>query len=364
MNIPLKLGEAKFTVMHQLRALRTWLSDRQPQPARKWSVEESQVVEAAQQLNLLHLLTPQLGVDDGFKYKGMPFAIFRPIARCVFRVQADAFQALAASLCRVQPDFIVLKGLFFLSSLYKDLLYIMNDVDIVIRIENIKTVREVMSSNGYSQNVVSDAGQLHLVPQDAIDEFESKHYELFPYTRVIEVPDLDPYSEFIRDLWPGHPFVIEDNKIFVAVEFDIHHNLSHGIDVLDIWTNPQSFTVGSTNAIAPNSELLAWFLAARFYHEVMTLGKTSAKLLSDLVVLVGSRQIDFERVMAASDQYTLHPSLFYVFRFLKDFVGCPIPDDVVSRLRAKTQASHIPYHDWGDFLPKLLGETALYDIYM
>jgi hypothetical protein len=112
----------------------------------------------------------------------------------------------------------------------------------------------------------------------------------------------------------------------------------------------------------PAAEVLAWFLAARFYHEVMVLSERKAKLLGDLLKVIESRRIDWSIVRAAAETYSLAPGMFYVMRFLREVIDIDISKDIIAGFGDGGAREQRSYHDWGDFLPKLLDIRVVIDL--
>jgi hypothetical protein len=173
------------------------------------------------------------------------------------------------------------------------------------------------------------------------------------------VNDSQKYINYLKDFEIRHPFIIDNEKLFIAVELDVHHNLSKGIDQEDVWFTPTTHQIDSVSTLGLNPSTLAWFIPARFYHEVMILGAMKTRPLIDLSLLISKEEINWKHVALISEKYSLSASLFYVFSFLSDYGKVRIPNSFMLELsqQIKVQPN---YHDFGDFLLKLLRKQILF----
>lgn len=256
-----------------------------------------------------------------------------------------------------------LKGIYFLNELYGvGQRYICNDIDFLIKESQVEATKNVLGTLGFSQQFVSHDGVVLPVESELIEQFEGQHYELFPFTRMIPIDEREVTPKTLEFLGLKHPFVVEEGKVFFAVELDAHHNLSTGLEEADIAPRIE-FSVDGRQCYAVSPTVLAWFLPARFYHEVMVLGERKGKLLADIVRLIERHRdtIDWNAVAAAASRYSLEPGLLYVYRFLHEWCEVSIPEMVFVGLRTSA-AGKTGYHDWGDFIPKLLDQRVFFDL--
>ncbi|MFN6273092.1 MAG: nucleotidyltransferase family protein [Microcystis sp.] len=288
------------------------------------------------------------------------FLYYKELSSIAISNQLSAWKKAHTALNAAGIESILFKGLLFSQLLLdsKDCL-IFNDVDILIKPSEIETTKRVLREAGFSQNFVSHDGDILLIPDTLIDDFESTHYELFPFTSLCEVNDSQKYINYLKDFEIRHPFIIDNEKLFIAVELDVHHNLSKGIDQEDVWFTPTTHQIDSVSTLGLNPSTLAWFIPARFYHEVMILGAMKTRPLIDLSLLISKEEINWKHVALISEKYSLSASLFYVFSFLSDYGKVRIPNSFMLELsqQIKVQPN---YHDFGDFLLKLLRKQILF----
>lgn len=234
---------------------------------------------------------------------------------------------------------------------------IANDVDILIPRLSVAPARSALERMGFSQHVVSHAGQIQLVADEAIKTFEATHYELFPFTKVIRAPQIDHLARGIDDLGLTHPFVVEDGQVYVAVELDIHHNLSHGIDASRVLDAVCDIEMDGHNLSQLDWETHIWFVAARVYHEVMVLSSRKLRPLVDIGRILSFATLDWKRVIEVSKDYALSPSLYYPLCWISEQLPGTVPEGILSTLDSDRAAQGL--HDFGDFVPKMLGQKVL-----
>lgn len=278
------------------------------------------------------------------------------IARCVLNAQMSNSALIASALRAHGINCPLFKGVAYAMSGY-GCEAILNDIDMLVPGDSVQLSKAVLKELGFSQNIVSHDGSIQLVSDEAIATFESTHYELFPFTKIIRTPELDSQCDEIRDLGLTHPLIVEDESVYVAVEADVHHNLSHGIDAKAVLacTSPCSEEYAEISRL--DWETHVWFVAARVYHETMVLGAKKLRPLVDLGRVLATKTVDWERVLDISEAYALSPSLYYPLCWLAEQIEGVIADEVLEKLDRDRAIQGL--HDFGDFLPKILGEKVL-----
>lgn len=323
------------------------------------SVDASRLFDRAKLLSLTHVVSGAIASVNQELFQASQFHKYTELAQHAFKIQRDCWEIVRQELLTSEIDFLILKGLYFLSELYdEEYRYMMNDVDVIVKPREIRRTKEALERASFTQAIISNDGVLQPVSSGVIEEFEAKHYELFPFTRVVDAPHLAHYADTIVQSGIRHPFIVENGKVFVVVEIDIHHNLSNGFSLEDVWSQPTVFGRESLDR-ALGGTVYEWFLPARFYHEVSVLAESKAKLLADLIVLMKKKEPEFYTAIAMAEKYSMEPSLFYVYRFLKEWVGLPVPVEAIERLYVGSK-SKVAYRDFGDFLPKLTRTSVNY----
>ncbi len=325
-------------------------------------ISEMDLFLAAQKLKLTHCMN--------ISYKNTMitgetslFKSFSRIAEILFNKQKEYWKEVTAKLSMEGVNSLTFKGFYFLSDVYKCREYYpMSDIDLLIEPDSINRFKDILRELGFSQNIaIGSDNKAYALDWNYIEDYEAKHYELYPFINIVEIPELVPYYDFIVKYLHFFPFVFENEKLYYAIMFDVHHNLSHNIALDDIWLNSRQFQVDETTGRAVNDEVLGWFIPARFYHEAMVLCDFNLRLIANLIALVGTRELDYHKILEAAVKYRLQPSLFYCYRFLKEFVGLKIPDDFLEAL-AQSSSFKESYRDWGDFLPKIFNRRVLFNI--
>lgn len=366
----LPLPAQEWLVLESLRSLRQ--SAARSHAGQAWaSVDVGEDLFAvASQLGLVHTVRHALARlafdddddddDDRAGSVAAPFETYHRVAEVVFALQWRSWTDVAGALAAAGVDCLALKGVQLQAALYPATCrHLANDVDVLVRPEALALTGDVLRELGYART--SRIGDRYIaVDQSTIDDFERDHYELFPFTKLV------PAS------WPGgignddlvalgitHPTLVDGDELYVAVELDVHHNLAPGLDLDDVWHRPMEFTIGGRLHRGVSVDVLAWFLPARFYHEVMVSGRRSGKALADLALLFASEPIDMAVVLRCAERYALAPSLFYVYAFLDEVGAVDLGPAVLDAL-ADLLGRHRSRHDWGDFVPKLLGQRVTF----
>lgn len=316
----------------------------------------------ASQMGLVHTVRHAL-TRRAYGHAGSvaaPFQTYHRVAEVVFAVQSRAWTDVAGALAAAGVDCLALKGVHVQAALYPATCrHLANDVDVLVRPEALALTGDVLGELGYART--TRIGDRYIaVDQSRIDDFERHHYELFPFTKL--VPASWPSGIRKDDLLAlgiTHPTLVDGDDLYVAVEFDVHHNLAPGLDLDDVWLRPTEFTIDGRLHRAVSVDVLAWFLPARFYHEVMVSGRRSAKALADLAALFAGEPIDMTVALRCAERYALSPSLFYVYAFLDEVGAIDLGPAVLDGL-ADLLGRHRSLHDWGDFVPKLFGQRVTF----
>jgi len=237
---------------------------------------------------------------------------------------------------------------------------IINDFDVLIRPEDVHTTSTIMRQLGYRQGrLLRDNLSIEEGPDAASQT--PQDYELAPFLKIQRVPHLDPYLNVIHTYLPEYSFMERDGEAYYAQEFDMHFNLAADIELSDVWTNARSLTLPSGTAtlgLAPSTCL--WFLASRAYHQIMLDCQGSIRMFVDVLAIVRRlhEKIDWDALCTVTRKYGLYPSLFYMLAHCNEFLGPLVPEQVLSFCRPGMDTRE-RYHDWGDFIPKLLGFVQL-----
>jgi hypothetical protein len=103
-----------------------------------------------------------------------------------------------------------------------------------------------------------------------------------------------------------------------------------------------------------------WYLTVRFYHELhLNSASVMRSFLDVLAVVLHHRSaLDWARITHLADKYRTSPALYYTFWHINEILGDAIPVSVLDLLYPPTAESSRG-HDWGDFLPRMVGEVQV-----
>jgi len=283
--------------------------------------------------------------------------------RIVNGVLIENMKTLITELRR-HMEILCIKGTDTLLNYYPDVgSRALGDIDILIHITDVSLFKMLARDIGYSQAFLNrDSKAMEPFPDEQISEVEKSHYELLGFTRLVDVPQLQPYQDVFPLLEKGslYPRFTIDDLVKYVVCFDVHHNLAPDLDPNDLWNKTRYFNLGGIELRGQSLEDLLWFLSARFYHESMILNKKNLRMLYDVAAVLAreSMNVDWVYFLEGVRKNDLQPSVFYVFSQLKQLFKADIPEDVIRNLHPENNIVQRS-HDWGDFLPKILGRAEI-----
>lgn len=336
-------------------------------------VGDEDLFHAAESRGLTHAVACVYGKNARLSKADSPFVQFQRVAKAVSAIQIEAYHALYAALEPSGIQVMVPKGLSYLEHIYPPgVTPLMGDVDILVRPEDLKHVCRVLRDLGYSQDLVIRRGTLARLKTDLIPHLESdpeRFGQLWPYSKMIAVPELSPMHNYIKTYLWRRQFVVEDGKVWFQLSFDTHYSFNNFSDgnptngrpeAEEFWKGSLAGRLGKGILKTLSPTTLSWVLPYHFYHEVMGGGAMSWKVLADLAAVVRTGQVDETELQRVSDRYPyVRPALYYVYRFLSEFAGLGLPPAVAMTLSKPVDN---PGADFGDFLPRLLNRVVLFRI--
>jgi len=276
------------------------------------------------------------------------------------------FQELMDRVGCYLRDVMVLKGFDLIHSAYPRAdLRELRDLDILVHREDIGLVRRALLDAGLMQGVF-DRNEQRLVPapRSEIERIEQAHYECFPFRKFVRIPCLDGLvGSYVLRPNPATCIYLINNEAWYLLEVDIHHHISPDINLEDVWNAQRPLSINSLHVKGQTPEAMLWFIATRLYHEAMLMGNQRLPNLHDITVILHRwvREIDWSMLVQISSRYHFHPSLYYVLMRVSQLFDAPVPGDVLKQL-FPVAAGVSRLHDWGDFLPKMLGYCDLPEI--
>ncbi len=325
------------------------------------------VLERAWSLRLLHvcLLTFRTAIEassDAHEW----FATSDIAGVILARQMADLEELLDAA-DDAGVDLIVPKGISFALDLHPQPV-LMADVDLLARVDELNTAVGLLRELGYRHRMTFKGGQL-VRPKAtlvaAVEQSVPYHGELYPHAQLRRFSELERHRGFIERSF-RHAFILGDTGIYRPASVDLHYSLNPLSDLDPLgerptedfwWASPRVMPLGRRQMTVLSDDVVAAILPYRLYHEIHCHGGRGLKPLSDLVALARRDRVDYSALEENAVRFAaIRPSLFYVYRFLRDFCAIPVPETTLCALGAPSQAS---YSDWGDFLPTALDVRTL-----
>jgi hypothetical protein len=288
----------------------------------------------------------------------------------LLRVRMEAFYAAVEPVLeRVATagiDLLLLKGGDLAVTVYPSgLPRMMEDLDVLAVPTDLQEVERALQNEGFAQGTVSSTA-LTVAPLTAaqlVSYRAMNHYELPTYSKFVELPDCAPLAErtskYLRPF--GYWMPVVGRKAYVPVDVDVHFNVARDIDLDDVWRAPRPLTLPSGRQVAGQSPTdMLWFLTSRVYHEVMQADTGVLLQFIDVLSIIKryGAEIDWERVQEIGVKYGLLPSFFYVFAHVNECLGPVVPSTLIDACYPAHHGARRP-HDWGDFMPKLLGGVMI-----
>lgn len=267
------------------------------------------------------------------------------------------------SLARSGVPVVLIKGADLDLAVYQKMFpRTMGDIDILVQPADVPTVVSAFQREGFVQGKL-EKDRFEIVPLSDLErsELEDGSIELAEFTKLVLVPDLLPFRNAIDEglsYWRMMPL---RDAYHLVIGYDVHIHLSLEFDLEDAWSNLRETNFPEVGkCLAQSFTDIAWYLAVRFYHELHLNYAYVMRSFIDvlLVILRNHADIDWDRIVYIADKYKLHPALYYVFWHISELLDGKVPEKVLNSLcplNAGTQRGH----DWGDFVPKMLGDVQL-----
>ncbi len=267
------------------------------------------------------------------------------------------------SLARSGVSVVLIKGADLDLAVYQQMFpRTMGDIDILVRPSDVPTVVNVFQRQGFVQGKLEN-DRFEIVPLSDLEraEIEEDSIELAEFSKLVLVPDLLPFRDAIDEglsYWRMTPL---PSAYHLVIGYDVHIHLSLDFDLTDAWSNLRTINFPEVGeCLAQSFTDIAWYLAVRFYHELHLNYAHVMRSFIDvlLVILRNNDKIDWTRILYIANKYKLHPALYYVFWHISELLEGKVPEEFLGSLcplNTGTQRGH----DWGDFIPKMLGGVQL-----
>jgi hypothetical protein len=241
----------------------------------------------------------------------------------------------------------------------------MGDIDLLCRPADSAAVSGIFREHGFLHGTL-DKGRVELIPlsEEETREFEEGSIELAEFAKLVSVPALLPYRNVIDQhlsYWRMAPL---HDTYYLVVGYDLHTHLGLEFDQTDVWRDLRQLDFpGAGPCLGQSYSDMAWYLAVRFYHELhINCAFVMRGFLDVLAILWRHREkIEWDRIVEIAKKYQLQPALYYTFWHVRELGADLVPERFLQQLVPSLSGSGRG-HDWGDFMPKFLGEVQCYPL--
>lgn len=279
---------------------------------------------------------------------------------------ANAF-TLLKELQNSEIQFALIKGSDYVWSIYpRDLPRQMADIDIIIKPTLIDDVTHTACSIGFFQGAFDRNTLLtKALSAEELRQFKENHYELPPFLKLVEVPELFPLNRLIETYFVPRDYILTaGDTVYVLVQVDAHFNLSFDIKLDHVWHDTRRLNTDSGSYVGLSWETNIWFLAARTYIETTVLKSSSLRSFIDLTAVIArTPNIDWSHIEKVAREYRLFFPFLYVFSHVEELVPCLIPPSFLEFCRRECVARLGDQSDNGDFFASLLDSIGLHQIH-
>jgi hypothetical protein len=314
--------------------IRLWASDRKQPTPLEYDVElPDEVIECLRTRkidSLYYLLKPQLS----------------PLQQMydeAWNIQKSSVRQLVSTFEGENIDVLVLKGCELTSALLSGhALSGMVDCDLLLRRPDVNRARATMFEAGFRQiRTIPVAGRFLDADISEIAETESRHYELFPFSKLVplEIPSFDP-SIMCRGVYD--PVFIIDGSVYLRLSIDLHHAVATDVQSDQFFDRSVPSSLGIGKTLSPTDHL--WFTTSRYYNEIALHGKRSLRDLAFIGMVLRRMPIDWSLIISIANEYDFRPSLYYLLTYISRLASSPIPNSILEEL-SPTRGSR--QRDWG-----------------
>ena len=258
------------------------------------------LLKRAKREQMIPMLARHFGRDATRLADGRVLALTRVIARLTETLFAE-LDGIAIDLARAGLDFMLVKGGDLALRCYPaDLPRTMRDLDLLVRRGDVAdTVRAFIRRGFVHGELDRRALTLVEIPAAAHRELVRGHYELLPLSKLTVVPGLTRHRAVLHYIRRRYGLAVRGGHVHYMVSFDVHFNLSLGVDEDVWWRVPRLLRLrsGAPVQVLDPADLL-WFLAMRLYAETMHEDEGSLRGVIDVAACLARfrDEIDWARV--------------------------------------------------------------------
>lgn len=296
-----------------------------------------------------------------------PAASLMRIVEANLKRQRESLERAVRDLAAREIPVLLLKGSDLGLTVYPATLpRSMYDIDLLIKPPDLPAATKVLENMGYIQADVDQRG-LRLRPLTQAEKYaiESRHYEVAAFSRFIKLPELRGLDPKHQDLYQRFWARVVDDEVYVLQQFDVHFNVSLSIDLADVWRSPRALELPSGQPTRGQSAAAClWFLMPRTYHEIMRSGACMMRTFLDVTAVLYTlhASLDWDELLAMARKYKLGPPIFYGLWHADALLRHVLPDVVPAPVLEALRPDRLGpdrVNDWGDFMPRLLGQATV-----
>ena len=288
------------------------------------------------------------------------------IARISQRVLLENALPLTKGLTEQDIDFAFIKGSDYIWSIYPpELPRQMADIDIIVKPPVLNRVTEVAEELGFFQGAFNRDTLINTpLTRQQRDDFLRDHYELPPFLKLVEAPELISFIPLIERYFSPKDYVISTgDDVFILVQVDAHFNLSFDLSLEDIWRGARALDMRGTIGKGLSWETHVWFLAARIYVEATNLKQPCLRSFVDLAAILAKvTEIEWGSLREVASRYKLYFPFLYVFSHLKRIEPLLVPRDFLEFCWRECKDRLGDSSDNGDILAILTDSIRLHEI--
>jgi hypothetical protein len=229
-------------------------------------------------------------------------------------------------------------------------------LEVLIQPPQLEEARAALIEAGHVQGTLApETGQIAPAPLETIRESERRQPRLFPFLKLIRVPELDGLAAALTIDYARPEFLVQEDRVYFVCETHIHYNVTFEIDVRDLWRQSRTLEIGGESILGQTPTDMVWVWATRAYFETL-LGTTRPMLaFFDVLALLErfSAEIDWARIRKIAHEYALEPVLYYVLRHANELLGRPVVPQSTLRQLYPVRVGVERRRDRGDFVSRL-----------
>lgn len=224
----------------------------------------------------------------------------------------------------------------------------MVDTDLLIPREQIETAKTVLYGAGFRHGVFDkNAGALRDRDVRDVAQIELHHYELAPFTRLVEL-DANAALLEVAAQHDDHPLYLVDGRPVAVLEIDIHHNVASDAEPAMFFERAVPSTLEQCETFCAADHV--WFNLSRYYNEVALFGKRSLRPVAYTLPEIAHGGVDWSVVETVAEELKLGPTLYYFLTLCDRINPGIIPEQTIEKLSPERNSR---IRDWGWQLGKL-----------